>query len=300
MNKHRDKGRISGPFVPMLKDTMKQPAWIALSHGARSLYVALKGRYNSKLGNAVYLSTRAATLELGLHSYRDKVRRWFRELQYYGFIVMVSHGCLGVEGRGKAPHWRLTEEWYVGEPPTRDYLRWDGVVFHEQKSPKHYYRRQSRLHTLSPDSPGEDSLNTAVNTKISPANISRSLSGLGTLANAPPQKQNPGPRVQSTLDHAFSPVVDHASSPPPSASGPRVQSIQPQKPGPRVQSITSLTTPMLEKGEAVAEAGPLAARAEPADDGNIPTPRDPSTYRHRDADKRRAYMRNYMRNRRGA
>jgi hypothetical protein len=248
MRPRRDKGRISGPFVPMLKDTMKQPAWIALSHGARSLYVALKSRYNSKLGNAVYLSTRAATLELGLHSYRDKVRRWFRELQYYGFIAMVSPGHLGVEGRGKAPHWRLTEEWYLGEPPTRDYLRWDGVVFHEQKSPKHYYRRQSRLHTLSPDS-----LNTA-----------------------PPQKQNPGPRVQSTVDHAFSPAVDHASSPPPSASGPRVQSIQRQKPGPRVQSITSSTTPMLEKGEAVAEAEPVAARAEPcspepADDGDIPT-----------------------------
>jgi hypothetical protein len=229
MKPRRDKGRIGGPFVPMLKDTMKQPAWIALSHGARSLYVALKSRSNSKLGNAVYVSTRTAVLELGSYSHRDHVRRWFRELQYYGFTVMVSPGHLGVEGRGKAPHWRLTEEWYLGEAPTRDYQRWDGEKFHEQKSPKHYYRRQSRLHTL------------------------------------PPRKQNPGPRVWSTPDHASGPVPDHASGPPTPGSGPRVQAIQPPKPGPRVQAITSLTTPLREKGDEQS-----SERSGSTDDGSIP------------------------------
>ena len=144
MKPRREKGRISGPFVPLLKDTMKSAAWRAASHGARSLYAALKGRYNGKLGNAVFLSTRAAVIELGSHSHRDNVRRWFRELEYYGFIVMVSPGQLGVEGRGKAPHWRLTEEFYVGEPQTRDFLRWGGVIFHEQKSPKHYLSRKKQ------------------------------------------------------------------------------------------------------------------------------------------------------------
>jgi hypothetical protein len=88
------------PFVPLMKDTMKTEAWKAISHGARSLYLALKSRYNNKLGNAVYLSTRNAVKELGSHSHRDSIRRWFRELEYYGFIRMVSPGCLGVEGRG--------------------------------------------------------------------------------------------------------------------------------------------------------------------------------------------------------
>jgi hypothetical protein len=138
MKPRRDKNRIAGPFVPLLKDTMKSEAWRAASHGARSLYVALKSRYNSKLGNGVYLSTRAAETELGSYSCRDNVRRWFRELQYYGFIVMVSPGHLGVEGRGKAPHWRLTEEFYQGERPTRDFEKWNGEKFREQKSPKHY------------------------------------------------------------------------------------------------------------------------------------------------------------------
>jgi hypothetical protein len=38
MSRRLAKGRISGPFVPLLKDTIKTEAWKALSHGARSLY----------------------------------------------------------------------------------------------------------------------------------------------------------------------------------------------------------------------------------------------------------------------
>jgi hypothetical protein len=135
MKPRRDKGRM-GPFVPLLKDTIGTDAWRATSHGARSLYVSLKAHYNRNLGNAVYISSRDAANELG--SNRSYVLRWFRELQYYGFIDMVSHGHLGVEGRGKAPHWRLTEEPYLGQSPTREFLCWDGTRFHEQKSPAHY------------------------------------------------------------------------------------------------------------------------------------------------------------------
>jgi hypothetical protein len=59
--------------------------------------------------------------------------RWFRELQHYGFIVMVSPAHHGVNGHGKAPHWRLTEEWYLGKAPTRDFLSWDGIPFTEKR-----------------------------------------------------------------------------------------------------------------------------------------------------------------------
>jgi hypothetical protein len=33
----------------------------------------------------------------------------------------------------KAPHWRLTEEWYLGKAPTRDFLSWDGIPFTEKR-----------------------------------------------------------------------------------------------------------------------------------------------------------------------
>jgi hypothetical protein len=59
--------------------------------------------------------------------------RWFRELQHYGFIVEVSPAHHGVNGHGKAPHYRLTEEWYLGKAPTRDFLSWDAIPFTEKR-----------------------------------------------------------------------------------------------------------------------------------------------------------------------
>jgi hypothetical protein len=93
-----------------------------------------KCRYNIKLQNAVYLSTRDAEEELGQYSTRRNVMRWFRELQHYGFIVMVSPAHHGVNGHGKAPHWRLTEVWHLSKPPTRDFLSWDGIPFTEKRN----------------------------------------------------------------------------------------------------------------------------------------------------------------------
>src|SRR5215469_16593557 len=127
----RVKGRLP-PFVPLLKDTIKTEAWKALSHGARSLYAVLKGRYNNKLQNSVFVSTRVAKEELGRGS-RNNVLIWFRELEHYGFIVEVSPAHHGVNGQGKAPHYRLTEEWHLGKEPTRDFLRWDGSPFTEKR-----------------------------------------------------------------------------------------------------------------------------------------------------------------------
>ena len=47
---------------------------------------------------------------------------------------MKEPGYLGVDGKGKAPHWRLTELSYLGQPATRDFERWDGIKFVDQKT----------------------------------------------------------------------------------------------------------------------------------------------------------------------
>ncbi len=136
--KAKDKGRIGGPFVPLLIHTIDTPAWRIMSHGAKALYIALRRRYSPNTHNngRIFLSTRDAANEINSH--RDRITRWFRELQHCGFIVMTNPGCLGVDGKGKAPHWRLTELGsYVGgilEPPTRDFLRWNGEPFEDQKN----------------------------------------------------------------------------------------------------------------------------------------------------------------------
>jgi hypothetical protein len=137
--RNNDKGRL-GPFVPLLKETLDCAAWKAMSHGARSLYIALKRRYSNNTHNngRLYLSQRDAAEEIGSHT--NQIGRWFRELQHFGFIVMTSAGCLGVDGDGIAPHWRLTELGHMKDPPTRDFLRWDGKTFRDRAPtppPKH-------------------------------------------------------------------------------------------------------------------------------------------------------------------
>jgi len=131
----REKHRLP-PFVPLLVDTLDQPAWRALSHGAKALYVALKRHYSPNMHNngRLFLSQRAAEKELNSH--HNQIARWYRELQHYGFIIMHTPGCLGVEGRGKAPHWRLTELGFMREPPTRDFTRWDGKPFKDKIKPR--------------------------------------------------------------------------------------------------------------------------------------------------------------------
>jgi hypothetical protein len=138
--------------VPLFKDTLGCPAWRAMSHGARSLYVALKLRYSSNFKNngQIYLSLRDAAEEIG--SGMEEVSNWFRELQHYGFIAKTQDGYLGTEGRGRAPHWRLTEVSYMRDLPTRDFLKWGGEK----------YRRQTRASRRPKQNPDTEMLSTPI------------------------------------------------------------------------------------------------------------------------------------------
>ena len=107
-----------------------------MSHGARSVHVCLKARYNSNLHNNghLYVSQRIAAKEVG--SGFHEIARWFRELQHYGFIVQTRAPALGVDGKGTAPHWRLTEVGYMKEAPSRDFARWNGERFRDAPRPR--------------------------------------------------------------------------------------------------------------------------------------------------------------------
>ena len=138
--KDKDKGRLP-PFVPIDKEMLRSSAWRTMSYGARCLYVHLKWRWSFKQQNngRIFLSQRDAQEEMGC-KHRDSISRWFRELQHYGFIVMTEPGCLGVDGKGKAPRVRLTEAGWTGGRngntwmlPTKDYLKWDGTKFRDNQ-----------------------------------------------------------------------------------------------------------------------------------------------------------------------
>ena len=136
----KDKGRLP-PFVPIDQEVMRSPAWRAMSFGARWLYMHLKRRWSFKQRNngRIFLSQRDAQEEMGAAVPRQP-QPLVPRTQHYGFIVMTSPGCLGVDGKGKAPHWRLTEleapggrngdTWML---PTKDYLKWDGTKFRDDR-----------------------------------------------------------------------------------------------------------------------------------------------------------------------
>jgi hypothetical protein len=134
-SRNKDNRKRLPPFVPLLKRTLDSPAWRAMSFGARALYTSLKRRCFWPVKNTAYLSYREAAAEVGCS--KTRVGRWYRELEHFGFIVLAKHGCLGVEGKGKAPHWRLTElgktpktsPTGIREDPTNDFMKWDGTPF---------------------------------------------------------------------------------------------------------------------------------------------------------------------------
>jgi hypothetical protein len=146
-----EKGKIAGPFVPMLIETTNSPAWKAMSAFARVIYhTSLKSRHWPKDHNngRIYASTRDIAKETGFN--QKTAARGLREIKYYGFAVETSAACLGVDGKGKAAHWRLTELGYMTERPTRDFLKWDGVKFREQKSPAYSKRKVTKKRNPEP------------------------------------------------------------------------------------------------------------------------------------------------------
>jgi hypothetical protein len=135
--KKQNSSKIDGLFFPVMHEIWFAPAWQAMSPGARLLYLALRRCYNyGALNNGrISLSHREAQQELNCcKSKRIYIARWFRELQHFGFIVMTSAGRLGANGYGRAPHWRLTELPCNGEPPTKDFLAWNGTPFVNEKT----------------------------------------------------------------------------------------------------------------------------------------------------------------------
>jgi hypothetical protein len=133
-NKER-KNRLP-PFVPLLIGTLESPAWFAMSHGAKILYISLKRRYNQNNHNngRIFLSQRDAVKEL--RSHHNEIARWFRELQHYGFIVMTDPGYLGVQERKSttlAAHGIGLHE--GGSNAELSPLEWDQIPTAKIKSP---------------------------------------------------------------------------------------------------------------------------------------------------------------------
>ena len=112
-------------FVQLINAFRQAPAWLALSFGARCLYVEMKALCNGYNNGRIACSVRHAASLIGCAD--STAAKYFRELQDMGFIVEMQRGYLSAEGHGQASLWRLTELGFVGinnGRPTKNYLQW--------------------------------------------------------------------------------------------------------------------------------------------------------------------------------
>jgi hypothetical protein len=202
--KKSSKGERLPDFVPLIRETLKSAAYNQLSLGARALFTALSAKCVKNNGH-VYLSLRDAGKALN-HQNRNDLANWFRELVHYGFLVMTEAASLGVDGKGKAPHWRITDkptrnaatgQWDT----TKDFLRWDGVVFEPHVRPSRRWNARK-----------EEAL----------------------------KKQNPGRHVRTAVDDTSVPVLGGTFVPPEEESGTDVTPISADRGGTDVTPISSL------------------------------------------------------------
>jgi hypothetical protein len=143
--RNKDKGRIPGQWTALRWEVLDSAAWKQMSMGARLLYIALirpLSYYNDNNGR-IFLSTRRAADELGAG--QRAVCFWFRELAHYGFIVQADPG-----NAMRAARWRITDVGWGkldGKPleATKDYLKWDGVLFEHPDSSRRHGRLKNRF-----------------------------------------------------------------------------------------------------------------------------------------------------------
>ena len=204
-SRRKEKGRLP-PFIALIRETVNAPAFKVLSFGARALFTALQAQFYDNNGR-LYLSQRKAGEMLG-HKNRNDISRWFAELVHYGFIVVTDGACLGVDGKGKSPHLRLTDRPVRNgrgelDAATRDFLKWDGVLFEPHVAPSRRWN---------------------------------------ACKKAALKKQNPGLPVGTTVDSTSVPQVDCTSVPPEEGSGSDGESISADLSGTDGESISRLTT----------------------------------------------------------
>lgn len=97
-------------FTKMIRHTMEEPAWRALSTTAQALYIWLKLEWRGPTANNngnIRLSVRQAAERLGVTP--NTAANAFKDLQRKGFIVLTEFARLGIEGAAKSSAWEITE-----------------------------------------------------------------------------------------------------------------------------------------------------------------------------------------------
>lgn len=126
MGRDRKNEDQSEHWTKMIRSTMETPAWRALTATAQALYPWLKLEWKGPKANnngRISLPVRVAAERLGCNM--KTAARAFHDLQAKGFLILIEHGRMGIEGKGAAPTYEITELAQLGEHTGRKlYLHW--------------------------------------------------------------------------------------------------------------------------------------------------------------------------------
>ncbi|MBK0399816.1 hypothetical protein H0I76_11495 [Limibaculum sp. M0105] len=112
MARKNRKGRteFNEHFAKMLRSTMEEPAWRALSTAAQSLYPWIKLEWHGPSSNnngKIRFSVRQAAQAVGCDP--GTARRAFCDLQAKGFLHVTKVSSLGSEGEARGNEYEITE-----------------------------------------------------------------------------------------------------------------------------------------------------------------------------------------------
>ena len=110
MGRDRKNEQRTDQFTKMIRNTMDTPAWRALSSTAQALYPWIKLEWKGPQANnngRISLPVREAAERLGCS--KDAAARAFHDLQAKGFLMLIEHGRMGIEGKGAPPAYEITE-----------------------------------------------------------------------------------------------------------------------------------------------------------------------------------------------
>src|SRR5215467_13356087 len=107
--KNNNPKKLRGPFTPLYHDaTKKCPAWYAMDPRARALVIEIKLRFDRAAETAVGMSVRQAAKLLNTADFHIAIRM-LKQAVHYGFLVKITDGYLGPNGKGVAAQYRLTD-----------------------------------------------------------------------------------------------------------------------------------------------------------------------------------------------
>jgi hypothetical protein len=203
-------------FVMLERWFWRCPAWQALPHPARSLYVELEMLFDGQNNGSLEMGIRRAMTLLGCSF--NFTRKMFAELEDKGFVKPNQRGSFSWKG-GRETTWILTKHELKGQPPTAEYARWQPSKKQNPDSPRASDGRSRRVREVS-ETPLTDAPQESVETDSDPF-----TDAPGESSSSIPPASNKSERAKpetAPLSAAPCTLAAHADlRPPPRTGGPR-------------------------------------------------------------------------------